>query len=157
MKLNEFKVIHLRSHILLFIIILSGCTSVTIIPSQDSGYYAVGESTLIKDAIICQPNRPAYASAIGLELQKYELIQHPARVPKANPAKGCEIFKMNYLAAISKGEYIIIEEFRIFDAAFPMAYPNLHAIGKYKEQSGNVINFYYRLGAAKFPNKLIWN
>jgi hypothetical protein len=45
-------------------IVLSGCTSVSILPEQESGYYAVGISMLIEDAVICKSNRPGYASAV---------------------------------------------------------------------------------------------
>ncbi|MCG7940955.1 MAG: hypothetical protein N0C88_19195 [Candidatus Thiodiazotropha lotti] len=122
-------------------------------PKQESGYYAVGISVLIKDAVICKSNRPGYASAIGLELPDYELIPQPEEV---TPAKGCQMREMEYEVAVENGEHVTVEEFRILDAAFPMAYPSLHAIGKYGNQNGSGISFYFRLGAAKYPHELIW-
>ncbi|MEW8624166.1 MAG: hypothetical protein AB2551_00265 [Candidatus Thiodiazotropha sp.] len=137
----------------IFIFILSGCASVSVVPEQEAGYYAVGNSMLIRDAVICKSNRPGYASAIGFELPDYELIQQP---PRVTPAKGCQMHDMAYEVTIVKGENITIEEFRIFDAVFPMAYPNLHALGRYERKNGISVIFYYRLGAAKNPRNLIW-
>jgi hypothetical protein len=137
----------------LIMIVLSGCTSVSILPEQESGYYAVGISMLIEDAVICKSNRPGYASAIGLQLADYELIQQPASV---TPVKACQLREMEYEVAIGNGEQVDIKEFKILDAAFPMASPNLHAIGKYENRNGSSITFYVRLGAAKYPHKIIW-
>ncbi|WP_125931917.1 hypothetical protein [Thiosocius teredinicola] len=144
-----------RSFIFLAIV-LSGCTTVSVLPDREVGYYAVGVSLLTEDAIVCEAGKPKHLSVLGADFPKHQMLNRHVEIDGVQRARTCELFEMASVATIPKGQRIFVEHFKVVDSSFPLAVPNLYAVGTYVGANGKSASFFRQLGHAEFPYENIW-